>query len=208
MNRHETNPEYYKGPYAPQWERHARNVVELRKALLDRFPVLKRSIRTGLGADSSELIQVPPHQKGEPDLDVYHKYHLICHIEVSGSASRNVRIPPQPIYIRPDKLDLAKCKEESGFPYFFWMVYWNVTWLVRSRDVQPYRSNLVSKNWYGVNESYCEIPAKVAKPSDYLFDWVNDKLVSALIVTRNYLPNYRTWTRSVPHLHSSKGAEV
>ena len=107
---------------------------------------------------------------------MYHNYNLICHIEVSGSASRNVRIPPQPIYIRPDKLDLAKCKEGADAPYFFWMVYWTVTWLVRSTDAQPYRENLIRKNWYGVNESYCEIPANVAKSSDYLFDWIKVRL--------------------------------
>ena len=176
MQSFEPDPEYFKGPYASQWRRHAENVIALRNALTTRFPVLERSIAAGLGAESSELIQVPPHQKGEPDLDVYHNYQLLCHIEVSGSASRNVSIPPQPIYIRPDKLDLAQSKEEAGEPYFFWMVYWNVTWLVRSLDALPYRQNVVSRNWYGVSEHYCEIPPAVAQQENALFDWVAGRI--------------------------------
>ena len=108
------NPEYFKGPYAAQWRRHAENVKALHDELVRRFPVLEHSIWVGLGAESAELVQVPPHERGEPDLVPYHDYKLLCHIEVSGSASRNVRIPPEPIYIRPDKLDLAAKKEKEG----------------------------------------------------------------------------------------------
>ena len=176
MNQREPDPEYFKGPYANQWKRHAENVIALRKELTTQFPVLQRPIRAGLGAESSELIQIPPHQKGEPDLEVYYNYRLLCHLEVSGSASRNVRIPPQPIYIRPDKLDLAQAKEDAGEPYFLWMVYWNVTWLIRATDAMPYRSEVVGQNWYGVNEQYCQIPASVAQSRDYLFEWIKGEM--------------------------------
>ena len=178
MNQLQPDPEYFKGPYASQWRRHADNVKTLHVELVRRFPVLQRSINVGLGAESAELIQIPPHERGEPDLVVYHNYNLLCHIEVSGSASRNVRIPPQPIYIRPDKLDLAQAKENAGEPYFFWMVYWDSTWLVRSLDAQPYRNNLVNRNWYGVNEQYSQIPAAAAEPSGNLFEWVKDRIGS------------------------------
>ena len=176
MVYHEPNPEYFKGPYASQWRRAAANVKALHDELVRRFPALAHSIRAGLGAESAELIQVPPHQKGEPDLEVFHNYKLLCHIEVSGSASRNVHIPPQPILIRPDKLHLAAEKEAAGEPYFFWMVYWNVTWLVRAPDALPYRLSIVNKNWYDRNERYCEIPYTVAHPHGYLFDWIENRL--------------------------------
>ena len=140
---------------------------------------MEKSIRVGLGADSAELIKVPPHQRGEPDLEVFHDYKLLCHIEVSGSGSRNVRIPPEPIYIRPDKLDLAEKKEAAGEPYFFWMVYRDVTWLVRATDALPYRHQQVSKNWYGVTETYCEIPHTAAQPSATLFEWFESRLKPA-----------------------------
>ena len=167
-----SDPEWFKGPYGTQWKRHATNVKALHEELVQRFPVLKDSIRVGLGAESAELIKIPPHQKGEADLEVFHNYEMLCHIEVSGSASKKVHIPPQPIYIRPDKLDLAKEKEAAGEPYFFWMVYWNVKWLVRATDAFPYREAIVHKSWYGVPETYCEIPCGVAKPSAVLFEWV------------------------------------
>ena len=176
MSQFESDPEFYKGRYANQWERHAKNVRALREQLGQRFPVLEQSIRTGLGAESEDLVRIPPHQKGEPDLEVYHDYELLCHIEVSGSNSRRVKIPPQPIYIRPDKLKLAKEKEDAGEPYFFWMVYWDITWLVRATDAWPYRDEVVTKNWYDAQESYCEIPAHEAHPSDVLFRWIAREL--------------------------------
>ena len=173
---YEPNPEWFKGPYASQWKRHADNVKALHDELVRRFPVLEHSIRAGLGAESADLVQIPPHEKGEPDLEIFHRYKLFCHIEVSGSASRNVHIPPQPIYIRPDKLDLAAKKEAADEPYFFWMVYWDVKWLVRTPDALPHRQTLVAKNWYGVDEVYCEIPYTAAKPSESLFEWVQGRL--------------------------------
>ena len=176
MSQYESNPEYYKEPYAGQWPRHAENVTALRKELTRKFPALAHSIRTGLGAESVDLIQIPPHQRGEPDLEVFCNYKLLCHIEVSGSASKKVRIPPQSILIRPDKLDLAKCKEDAGEAYFFWMVYWNVTWLVRALDAFPYRENVVGKNWRGVDEKYCEIPASEAKQTNILFRWIEREI--------------------------------
>ena len=71
---------------------------------------------------------------------------------------------------------MAQKKKEAGEPYFFWMVYWNVTWVVRATDARPYRVSLVNKNWYGVNERYCEIPAAVALSHDSLFDWIEKSL--------------------------------
>ncbi len=173
------DPEWFKGPYAGQWRRHAGNVKTLHDEIVGRFPFLEPSIRVGLGAESEELIKISPHQRGEPDLEIFHDYKLLCHIEVSGSASHNVSIPPQPIYIRPDKLDLAQQKEEAGEAYFFWMVYWNVIWLVRATDALPYREATVTKKWYGLNETYCEIPHSAAKPSQDLFEWLTANLTEA-----------------------------
>ena len=170
------DPEWFKGPYAHQWRRHADNVKGLHDELVRRFPILGPSIRVGLGAESAELVQVPPHERGEPDLEVFYNYELLCRIEVSGSGSRNVQIPPQPIYIRPDKLDLARQKEDAGEAYFFWMVYWDRTWLVRASDAMPHRQDVVKRNWYRVHESYCEIPFTVAKPDSELFDWIEAEM--------------------------------
>ena len=170
------DPEYFKGPYAPDWKRHAKNVKALHAELVKQFPVLKDSIEVGLGAESGELIKIPPHEKNGADLTLYFNYDLLCHIEVSGSGSPNVKIPPAPIFIRPGKLDLAKSKEEAGEPYFFWMVYNNVTWLVPSVDAQPYRKPEVPKNFRGVAETYCEVPAVVAKPKEELFHWLGKEL--------------------------------
>ena len=171
------DPEYYKRLYGGQWKRHADNVNSLRDDLIQRLPVLQHSIRTGLGADSPELVQVPPHEKDEADLEVFYNYELLCHIEVSGSASRNVRVPPEPIYIRVGKLELAKEKEDAGEPYFFWMVYHDATWVVRSTDAWPHRGNAVTKNWYGANERYFEIPASLGQSPDGLFDWIAERVV-------------------------------
>ena len=67
------NPEWFKGPYAGQWVRHANNVMALHGELVSRFPSLENSIRAGLGAESAELIQIPPHERGEPDLEIFHR---------------------------------------------------------------------------------------------------------------------------------------
>ena len=66
MSQYGPEPEYFKGPYAGQWKKHAANVWALHKELVRRFPVLERSIRVGLGAESSELIQIHRTRRANP----------------------------------------------------------------------------------------------------------------------------------------------
>ena len=176
MSRSKPDPEYYKRPYASQWASHANRVKSLQAVLVEQFPMLRDSIRVGLGADSAELIRVPPNEKNEPDLSLYHDYQVLCHIEVSGSTSTNVRIPPQPIYIRPGKIVAALAKEEAGEPYFFWMQYHDRTWVLRGGELAPYVNRAVSKDWYGVRERYCEIPATLGRSQNALFTWLRQQL--------------------------------
>ncbi len=168
------DPEWFKRPYSPLWKQHADKVKALYDELIKRFPSLEKSIRIGLGADSSELIKIPPHQKDEPDLDVYHKYKLLCHIEISGS--EKVRVPPGDIWIRPGKIALGVEKEKQGEPYWFWMVYPNNTAVIRATDAWAFDEDTVTVAPYGKREVYCKIPCSAAQPKDDLFKWIEKQI--------------------------------
>lgn len=170
------DPEWFKGPYAHLWKPHADKVKALYDELIERFPDLEDSIRIGLGADSSELIKIPPHQKDEPDMDVYHDYQLLCHIEVSGTDSKNVRVPPDNIWIRPGKIALGVEKEKQGEPYWFYMVYPNSVCVLRATDAEPYRTNTLTVSPYGKREVFSEIPHSVAQPKETLFKWIEEQI--------------------------------
>lgn len=165
--------EWFKGPYAPLWKRHAEKVNALYGELVKRFPDLEKSIRVGLGANSSEHIKIPPYQKNEPDLDVYHEYKLLCHIEVSGSDK--VRVPPSAIWIRPGKIALGAEKEKQGEAYWFYMVYSNNTLVLRATDADAFSEDTVNVSPYGKREVYCEIPHAAAQPKDDLFKWIKSQ---------------------------------
>ncbi len=175
MTTFQPDPEWFKGPYAHLWKQHAEKVKALVDELVSRFPSIKDSIRVGLGADSDRLVKVPPHQRDEPDLEIFHEYNLLCHIEVSGSD--RVSVPPSDIWIRPGKIDLATEKEGQGQPCWFYMVYRNnAVWVIRPSDTQPYRDRIKHVAPYGKRETYVEIPYAAAHPKDYMFDWIEERI--------------------------------
>lgn len=168
------DPEWFKGPYAHLWKPHAEKVKALYDELVECFPDLANSIRVGLGADSNELIKIPPHQRDEPDLDVYHKYKLLCRIEISGSDK--VRAPPSDIWIRPGKITLGVEKEKQGEPYWFYMVYPNNVCVIRATEAEPYKTNTVTVSPYGKREVYSQIPHSVTQPKEVLFKWIKGQI--------------------------------
>ena len=168
------DPEWFKRPYSPLWKQHAGKVKALYDELIERFPNLEKSIHIGLGADSSELIKIPPHQKDEPDLDVYHKYKLLCHIEISGS--EKVRVPPSDIWIRPGKITLGVEKEKQGEPYWFWMFYPKNICVLRATEAEPYLTNTITFSPYGKREVYSKIPHTASQSKDNLFKWIENQV--------------------------------
>lgn len=175
MTMFQPDPEWFKGPYAPLWKQHKAKVDALREELIKRFPSLKESIRVGLGADSEELIKIPPYQKDEPDLDIYHQYKLLCHIEVSGSDK--VRVPPSDVWIRPGKITLGAERERKGEPYWFYMVYPNNIVVLRASDAEAFISDRVNVSPYGKREVYCEIPCTATDPKETLFKWIKEQRI-------------------------------
>lgn len=174
MNTFQPDPEWFKRPYSPLWKKHAENVKALYDELLKRFPKLKNAIKVGLGALSDELLKMPPEHKNEPDLTLFHKYKVICHIEISGS--EKVRVPPSDIWIRPGKITLGLDKEKQGEPYWFYMVYPNNTMVLRASEAESYLIKTVSVSPYGKKEVYCQIPYTVAHPKEYLFRWIEKEI--------------------------------
>ena len=177
MVNFQPDPEWFKGPYAHLWKPHADKVNALHDELVKHFPSLKKSIRPGLGANSAELIKIPPYQKDEPDLDVYYKYKLLCHIEVSGS--EKVRVPPSDIWIRPGKIALGLEIEKNGEPYWFYMVYPNNTFVFRATQAEFFLDKKVTVSPYGKKEVYCEIPHTVTETKDNLFKWIEKAIAKA-----------------------------
>jgi hypothetical protein len=173
------DPEWFKkGPYASEWKSHAEKVKRLQDKLIAQFPVLKGSIKSGLGALTDEWLKIPPDQKDEPDLTIYYKYQVLCHIEVSGTDSPRVRVPPHDIWIRPGKIDLGMQKEAVGEKYWYYMVYTNNTVVLTAGGAAPYRKKVTQRTLYGKTERYIDLPHTIGRPEAELFHWIDNELKS------------------------------
>ena len=94
---------------------------------------------------------------------------LFVSIEVSGTDSPNVSVPPEPIFIRPGKLTEAESHE---VPYFFYLVYPNAVYVVDLPLAQAHRRNTVPQKIRGRVETYIAIPYSRAYPGSKLFDFI------------------------------------
>jgi hypothetical protein len=166
----EYDREYWKRDYHPLWKPHMEKVKALKERLKSEFGDAI-TIDTGLGANSNEWLKMPPAEKAGPDLTLYHEYKVLCRVEVSGS--EKVNVPPQNIWIRPDKYEVAKNKSEK---YWFWMVYPNATWILDAEAIEPHKDNVITVAPYGKPEKYIEIPPSAAYPADALFEWISAEI--------------------------------
>lgn len=171
------DPEFWKKiSYSTLWKRHWEKVEALREKLIKRFPQLEKSMKFGLGAITDEWLKIPPEEKGEPDITIYHEYKLVCYIEVSGSDKVKM---PKPIWIRPDKLEHAKSKEEETW---FYMEYPNEIRVLTKETVEQYEDNIkivyIRKNKRGrrVPEKYIEIPYHESCVEEKMFEWIEEQI--------------------------------
>lgn len=173
----QADPEWFKtSKYASEWKSHKEKVERLQDKLVKRFPVLKGAIKPGLGALSDELLKIPPDQKDEADLILHYKYKVLCHIEVSGTDSPRVHVPPQDIWIRPGKIDVGKEKEDVGEKYWYYMVYVNNTVVFTASDALPYKDKVSRRTLYGKSERYVDLPSSIGRPEEELFQWIDREL--------------------------------
>ncbi len=152
------------------WRKHAQNVSALRDQLKQRFPQI--TWQAGLGALSSERLDLPPEHKGEPDLQGWWMRRHFISIEVSGTDSDNVAVPPDPIYIGPWKLH----KVAPGAAFFFYMIYRNATYTLPLAVVVEFQDRLRSVPIRGKREKYIPIPYTAARPGSDLFSLVAEEL--------------------------------
>ena len=164
----------FKDRYVGEWPRWIQNIEKLEASIQALSPDL--TVHRGVGAESSARNLRQPASVIEPNLSVYYNEAVLCHIDVSGSGSASVRVPPNDIWVRPDKLDLAQEKESNGEYFFFWMVYEASTHLVVAVDAFPYREEVHERFLRGNTEHFCFIPASVGKPPSTLYDWINERL--------------------------------
>lgn len=133
-----------------------------------KFPQL--TIKPGLGSETGEWLKMPPDQRGGPDLTLYHEYEILCYIEVTGSDKINV---PQELYVRPDKLNFAEMKGEK---FWFYLEYKNGVRILDAEVVRQFKSNIVSKDWYGKWERYISAPCAKSYPESEMFDWIEREI--------------------------------
>lgn len=171
------DPEFWKKlTYSKLWKRHWEKVDSLRDKLIKKFPRLENAMDFGLGAITDKWLKIPPDEKGEPDIIVYHDYKLVCYIEVSGSDK--VRMP-NVLWVRPDKLEHAQSKRELTW---FYMVYPNEIRVVTNHIVEKYKDNqttaYIKKDQYGrgVPEQYICIPYSDSLAEQEMFDWIEKQL--------------------------------
>lgn len=95
--------------------------------------------------------------------------HFIS-IEVSGTDSPTVKVPPGDILLRPGKLLKA---EEDGVECFFYMVYPTSIWVVTLSTAKAHRRNVTAIQRKGRYETYIAVPATAALPPSSLFDSIS-----------------------------------
>lgn len=145
------------------WKKHARNVAALLEELKLRFPQVTWT--PGLGALTDERLDLPPEHKGEPDLEGWWMRQHFVSIEVSGTDSHKVSVPPDDIHIGAWKLR----KVAPGLAFFFYMVYRDATYTLPLSLVELYKDNIKIMTIRGKEETYIAIPYKAAKPGSELY---------------------------------------
>jgi hypothetical protein len=176
------DPEFWKKVgYSNEWAQHVEKVNKVESEILQRFPKDKfpeLEIEFGFGAKTAEWIKGSPSQKGEPDIELSYNSEKVCDIEVSGSPKVNV--PPNNIWIRPDKFNAAKPKD---YETWFYMEYRNNTWVLDRGIIAPYENNVVRprikyhpETGEKVEEKYIEIPYRDALPKNSMFDWIAERI--------------------------------
>lgn len=164
--------DYWKESYGEaDWRRHSQNVSTLLKELRLRFPQVTWT--TGLGAQTAERLDIPPDRKGEPDIKGWWMRKHFVSIEVSGTDSPNVEVPPDDIHIRPDKIAEA---QSSQVPSFFYMVYRNSAVTVSLATAVKFKATQIRKQIKGKTEVYSSIPASQAMTGTSFGEAIRDLL--------------------------------
>lgn len=165
--------DYWKLSYYDKWAPHKENVLKLRDELKQLFPEI--SIKVGYGASSEEWEQILPQEKDELDLELWMRYKVVGHVEVSGSPGFYLS-PEEPIWIRPGKFNTALSKEIRGEECWFYMVYKNNIFSLRTIDILPYQDNVFIETPKGKPEKYIHVPQDRAFPKEKLFEWIRNKI--------------------------------
>jgi len=171
------DPEFWKKlSYSTLWKRHWEKVEALREKLIKKFPQLENAMRFGLGSITDKWLKIPPEEKGEPDIMIYHEYKLLCNIEVSGSD--RVKMPNN-IWIRPDKLTHAKGRKEETW---FYMEYPNEIRVLTKEIVEQYENNIVTPRikWDKVRrtkvlEKYISVLYQDSLDKQRMFEWIAEQ---------------------------------
>jgi len=161
----------FKTIYKSEWPKHAQNVNSLIEEIKKRFPQV--SLRTGLGAESDERIDIPPAKKNEPDIEVWLTRRHLISIEVTGSDK--VLVPPGDIWILAKKLTVGKESIIQGIDYLFYLVYPNNSFTLTVDIVNEYRRS-VGPGGRLPGEKYIKIPAGRALPREEVFNYIRAKI--------------------------------
>ena len=170
--------DFWKTSYGSSWwMKHARNVGQLLAALELRFPWVTWT--PGLGALSPNRLDLTPGEKNEADLTGWMARVPVCMVEVSGTDSTNVKVPPEPILIRPGKIQhAAQMAGEVEGHYYFWMVYEasEKTYLIPIATAMRFYRTRMPQVIRGRTETYCQLPWDSALPSSALFELVDSRI--------------------------------
>lgn len=184
----ETDPEFWKVRigYSDLWEPHMKKVFKLKDKILQRFPEVKfpeLGIKFGLGADTSELLKIPPEQKGEADLKIFYDYQNVCDIEVTGSDRVFMANPI--LWVRPDKFAVAESEDHETW---FYLEYPNITsgnnvWVLDKSSIKPHEKNIIFPRLRPdpitgemKQEKYIAIPNIKGMNESIMFDWIESKI--------------------------------
>lgn len=161
--------DFWKESYGEaDWRKHGDNVRALLGRLRGRFPQVTWTM--GLGAESDLRLDIPPQRKGEPDISGWWMRRHFISIEVSGTDSPKVSVPPDPILVRPGKL------LEDGIPCFFYMVYRTSTLVVPDAAVTKHRRNITTRRRKGKHETFISVPCSEGLESSALFVFISKQL--------------------------------
>ena len=171
------NKEYWRNIYEGEFQAGRDRQEYVLNVLSKRFPEKKfpdlEIKETGFGAETAKRIKLRKHERGEPDKTVYYKGEVICYMEVSGADIEMA--PDKDIWIRPDKFDHAKQKEEETW---FYMVYKSGDFLLNREVIEPYTDQVKTVYLKGpdIPERYISIPSIKAHSREKFFDWLEKQV--------------------------------
>lgn len=162
--------------YAPIKAKAAKDCKETLRDLETWFPNYEVGFKLGYHADSDKLVlEHTEHEKGEPDIFVLWKKHIVCAVEVTGSDK--VKMPAL-VWIAKHKMEYATA---AKFPVAFALYYLGSRHFVPAGTVGQESGEAETKTIGGFSEYYHVMQPQHLSKYEELEEWVKIQIVGFIL---------------------------